>query len=132
VSDSGFRKVSKHHAGAGARNTPAFTIYRSGSGRFNVADVREYIDDDIEKITYYSNPSTNELGIALGGDEDGYKLTHADSGGAEASIRQPLREFGVAVDDLDDSHTLELEDKRREENLLVVDLTPVLEEADAE
>lgn len=125
--EGGFSKVSKGHIGVGAHPDPMFTVYPSGSGRFNKAAVTEYLDGDVEHVTFYANPDAGELGISLGGGADAYKLTHNSSGGAEASIRTALRNFGVAVDDLDESHTMEIED-RRSEGLLVVDLTPVPED----
>ncbi|MFC4549352.1 MULTISPECIES: hypothetical protein [Halorussus] len=97
--EGGFVKHQKGYYGAAALNAPAFTIYQSGSGRFNAAACEEFLDD-VDAITYYTNTATGELGIGFGGSDDAYKLTHQSSGGAECSMRSVLNTYGVRVDDL--------------------------------
>jgi hypothetical protein len=124
---SGFTKHSKGNYGAAALQKPTFTVYENGSARFNKAAADQYLPN-VETVTYYTDIETGRLGISLGGtDSDAYTLTHQDNGGAECHLRSVLTEFGVRVDGLDESHTLDLE-RDPDAGLLVIDLTPVLED----
>jgi len=128
--DGGFQRYGKQSYGTPHTDDPVFTVYTSGSGRFNKAAVEQWFDG-VESVVYYTNPEENKLGISLGGSgTDAYTLSHQDTGGAECSIRTVLREYNIDVDDLDSSVALDVEHDPAE-GLLVVDLTPVVEEVDA-
>ncbi len=128
--DGGFQRYGKQNYGTPHSDDPLFTVYRSGSGRFNKTAVDQWFDG-VENVVYYTNPEADQLGISLGGSgADAYTLTHQDTGGAECAITTVLREYGIEVDDLDSSVTLDVE-RDPEKGLLVVDLTPLVQEVDA-
>jgi hypothetical protein len=122
----GFEKVTPN-GGPNPFARKFISIYATGKGRFSKPAAEEWLDG-VERVELYADTEENQIGIALGGDDDAYSLNgRGDDGGPSVHARSLLRQFGIDREKIESAVRLDLE-HHPDEGLLVADATPLLEE----